>query len=82
MHKIHKRKEILKNSCEMSQRVAVQRRKKNGKAMSPFSTSAIYQREKKSKKVLNTNFSCFIINEYLNTKMVMSPRLWRWREGA
>ncbi len=50
MHKMHKRKEILKNSCEMTQRVATIKIKKNRKVVSPFSTSAILSKGKKIQK--------------------------------
>jgi hypothetical protein len=47
---MHKRKEILKNSCEMTQRVATIKIKKNRKVVSPFSTSAILSKGKKIQK--------------------------------
>ncbi len=45
----------------------------NGKAMFQLSTNAIQSKEKKE-KILNINFFRFIINEYLNAKIVMGPR--------
>jgi hypothetical protein len=41
MHKMQKRKEILKNSSEMIQRIATLRKKKEKKLVTPFFTSMI-----------------------------------------
>jgi hypothetical protein len=36
MHKMHKRKEIQKNSCEMTQRVVVLTLEENKESMTPY----------------------------------------------
>jgi hypothetical protein len=42
--------------------------------MSPLNISATQSKAKRVQNVLNINFFHFIINEYLNTKMVTSFR--------